>query len=248
MKLTNRRTYHSNTPFIDLLFNTLLGFFFLYVIAFLMINIQAKQADIKTKAEYIITVTWDDDSDDDIDTWLESPLGDKLFFRRKEIPMAHLDKDDRGFITDRVTLGDGSVISVTINQEITTIRGFIPGEWVLNIHMFRREGKELDTSPTNVQVRMEKLNPKVETVLYREYVMTEYWEEKTVARFIMTAGGDIIGWSELYKKVIKDNGQGGIATSPTDDDYNTTHSYDFDDEYEPTGNGNPAERHLYNMP
>ena len=232
MKPISPRLDNSGTPLNDLLFNALLGFFFLFAIAFLLINAQTKLADINTKAEYIITLTWDHDSDDDIDTWLEDPLGEKMFFRHKEIPMAHLDRDDRGRNTDTLTMGDGSTIEVKVNQEITTIRGFVPGEWTLNIHMFRREGGEGDTDPTNVQVKMEKLNPKVKTVMYKEFVMKNYWEEITVTRFTMTANGEILEWSDLYKKVIRDEGSvGTISRHHTDDDHGTTssHAYDFDD-------------------
>jgi hypothetical protein len=204
------RKYHSNLPFIDLLFNTLIGFFFLFVIAFLMVNIQTKKADIRTKAEYIITLTWETKTDEDVDMWLEDPLGNKMFFRNKEIPMAHLDRDDRGNATDEVTLGDGTKIVYPENQEIGTIRGFIPGEWVLNIHLFRRGSENKEPSdPFKVTIKMQKINPSVKLVLNKNYNLDTYWQEITVARFTMRADGEILEWSDLYKKVIVDGGTPG---------------------------------------
>ena len=194
-----RRIYYNNTSFLDLLFNTLVGFVFLFIIAFLLINPNINKADIKTKAEFVITVTWNDDSQDDVDTWLQDPAGNVLHFRQKDVGLAHLDRDDLGKINDTITLDDGRRIEYTHNQELTTIRGFVTGEWVLNVHMYNKR----DPNPTLVEVRIDKLNPKVETIFYKEIVMKSRWEEVTVARFVMTNQGDIISWDNLPKKLLK---------------------------------------------
>ena len=55
-------------PFTDLLFNALLGFTFLFLVAIMFMNPEAKTGIIDPKAEYIITVTWEDNNPDDIDT------------------------------------------------------------------------------------------------------------------------------------------------------------------------------------
>jgi len=194
-----RRIYYNNTSFLDLLFNTLVGFVFLFIIAFLLINPSIKKADIKTKAEFVITVTWNDDSQDDVDTWLQDPAGNVLHFRQKDVGLAHLDRDDLGKINDIITLDDGRRIEYTHNQELTTIRGFISGEWVLNVHMYNKR----DSNPTRVEVRIDKLNPKVQTLFYKKIVMKSIWEEVTVTRFVMTNQGDIISWDDLPKKLLK---------------------------------------------
>ena len=194
-----RRIYYNNTSFLDLLFNTLVGFVFLFIIAFMLINPTIKKADIKTKAEYVITVTWDDNSKDDVDTWLQDPAGNVLHFRQKDVGLAHLDRDDLGKINDTIKLPDGREVVYPHNQELTTIRGFLTGEWVLNVHMYNKR----DENPTLVEVRIDKLNPKVETVFYKEVVMKSRWEEITVARFVMTNQGDIISWDDLPKTLLK---------------------------------------------
>ena len=193
------RKYHSNTGFRDLLFNTLLVFVFLFVIAFLLIAPVKKEANITTKAEYIITLTWTEDSLDDIDTWLRDPLGNIIFFRSPSKGFMHLDKDDLGAFNDTIRMPDGTEVVLNINQEIVTIRGFIPGEWVLNIHMFRKRHDE----PSEVKVKVEKLNPLVTTVIYKEYSMDTKWEEITVARFTMTTAGEIIDMDDLPMSLIK---------------------------------------------
>ena len=194
-----RRIYYNNTSFLDLLFNTLVGFVFLFIISFLLINPSIKKADIETKAEFVITVTWDDNSRDDIDTWLQDPAGNVLHFRQKDVGLAHLDRDDLGKVNDVITLDDGRRVEYTHNQELTTIRGFLTGEWVLNVHMYSKR----DANPTLVEVRIDKLNPKVETIFYKKIVMKREWEEITVTRFVMTNEGDIISWDDLPKKLLE---------------------------------------------
>lgn len=194
-----RRIYYNNTSFLDLLFNTLVGFVLLFIIAFLMINPSIKKADIKTKAEFVISVTWSDNSQDDVDTWLQDPAGNVLHFRQKDVGLAHLDRDDLGQINDIITLDDGRRVEYTHNQELTTIRGFITGEWVLNVHMYNKR----DSNPTLVEVRIDKLNPRVQTLFYKKIVMENKWEEVTVTRFVMTSQGDIINWDDLPKKLLK---------------------------------------------
>jgi hypothetical protein len=184
---------------LDLLFNTLIGFVLLFIIAFLSINPKNKDADIKTKAEFVITVTWNVNSKDDVDTWLQDPAGNVLHFRQKDIGLAHLDRDDLGIINDSITLKDGRIIEYPHNQELTTIRGFVGGEWVLNVHMYNKR----DPDPTLVEIRMDKLNPRVETVFYKKVTMGQTWEEVTVTSFVMSDQGDIISWDDLPKKLIK---------------------------------------------
>jgi hypothetical protein len=194
-----RRIYYNNTSFLDLLFNTLVGFVFLFIISFLLINPSIKKADIKTKAEFVITVTWNDNSRDDVDTWLQDPVGNVLHFRQKDIGMAHLDRDDLGEVNDVITLDDGSRISYPHNQELTTIRGFLPGEWVLNVHMYSKR----ELNPALVEVRIDKLNPTVQTLFYKKVEMKHQWEEVTVTRFVMSNQGAIISWDELPKALVE---------------------------------------------
>ena len=70
--MSNR--YVSSTAFIDLLFNIVIGVAFLFILAFLLINPVAKKQDIESKADYLIILTWDVESQDDIDLWVRDPL------------------------------------------------------------------------------------------------------------------------------------------------------------------------------
>jgi len=188
-----------STAFLDLLFNLLLGFTFLFFMSFIMIKPQVKSADARNKAEYVISVTWPDNNRDDIDTWLEDPLGGIVWFKAKEKNFSHLDRDDLGMLHDVIVLADGSVIECPRNQELVTLRGFIPGEWVLNLHAYHRR----ENSPTHVRVSIDKVNPSFSTVFFKDVVMSEQWQETTVTRFNMTAQGAILGFDSTPKELVQ---------------------------------------------
>ena len=59
--------YHSNVSFLDLLFNLVVGFVMLFIIAFLLIRPIAENKQIEQKAEYIISVTWPNEFHDDVE-------------------------------------------------------------------------------------------------------------------------------------------------------------------------------------
>ena len=96
-------------PFTDLLFNALLGFTFLFLVAIMFMNPEAKTGIIDPKAEYILTITWEDNSPDDIDVWVEDPEGQLVYFRATEAGLLHLDRDDRGLINDTITISGEEV-------------------------------------------------------------------------------------------------------------------------------------------
>ena len=85
-----------STVFHDLLFNSLMVFVCLFVVVLISINIQKQDNNTETKAEFIITVEWPTESNDDVDSYLQDPLGNIVYFRRREDGLMHLDRDDLG--------------------------------------------------------------------------------------------------------------------------------------------------------
>ena len=67
------RKYSTNLGFVDLLFNLLVGFVSLLLIAFLLINPIADEGKIDPITEFIITTTWPDNSTIDVDLWVQGP-------------------------------------------------------------------------------------------------------------------------------------------------------------------------------
>ena len=180
------RERFKSDPFTDLLFNALLGFTFLFLVAIMFMNPEAKSGIIDPKAEYIITTTWEDHNPDDIDTWVEDPDGRIIWFRNKEAGLIHLDRDDRGKLNDTIII-NGEEVENPLNQEIVTIRGVVKGEYVVNLHYYASEtGK-----PVDVNVRLVKVNPSLEVVYYGIVKMGKAGEEMTAFRFSIGRDGKI---------------------------------------------------------
>ena len=173
-------------PFTDLLFNALVGFAFMFFIAFAMINPVADQGKIETDVEILISVTWPDGHEDDIDVYVEDPLGNLVWYHQREGGLMHLDRDDRGQFKD-VLLINGQEVANPLNQETVSIRGLMDGEYVVNVVHFIATS----TDPVPVSVKVEKMNPKVRVVFYGDVDLTGTGQERTVVRF--TLKGDEIG-------------------------------------------------------
>lgn len=166
--------YDSNLSFNDVLFNALLGFVVLFVLALLLINPITKKSDIPAKAEILIIVEWDNESPDDIDTWVQGPMmGAPISFQNKHSGSMHLDRDDLGRTSD-VMMIDGERIVIKINREVVTMRGIAKGDYYINIHVYNKPG---NSEPTKYTITLLDVNP------YREvYVMQGE----------VTARGDIV--------------------------------------------------------
>lgn len=188
-------------PFTDLLFNTLIGFLLLFFIAILFLNPEEKTADVELDAEYIVTVTWPDNSPDDIDTWIEDPQGNITWFRNRNQGLVHLDRDDRGMLNDTLTVA-GKVIENPLNQEVVALRGIIAGEYTVNVHYFESTTK----APVDVKVRVARVNPVYEIIYYGTVTLQERGEEKTAVRFTLTGGGGVLNVNTLQKELVSFQG------------------------------------------
>jgi len=195
--LPNRAYQNNNISFIDLIQNTLIGFIMLFIIAFMMIKPIDERPPMEKHAQFIITVTWDSKTNDDVDTWLQSPEGTIIYFKNQKTDVAHLDRDDIGIVRDTIEHSDGTKEIIYINQEILTIRGIIAGEWVLNVHMYSKR----DPGPANVVVTIDKITP-YRRVLRKQVKMKDRGDEITIARFTMDRKGNIFKIDDVYKSLV----------------------------------------------
>jgi hypothetical protein len=191
------RENESQDAFTDLLFNALLGFAFMFVAAFTMISDTNSSGKIDSKAEVLITVRWEDRHPDDVDTLVEGPQGNLVWYHNRDTGLMHLDRDDRGLFQDRVTL-DGVEVSNPINQETVTVRALKPGEYVVNLLHYQSNY----SVPLPVTVKIEKLNPSVTLIFYGTRELMGVGDEQTAVRFTIDANGDVVGTNELQKRLL----------------------------------------------
>ena len=190
----NRNTFD---PFTDLLFNALLGFTFLFLVAILFMNPVSKSGIVSPKAEYIVTVNWPDNNPDDIDIWVEDPVGNLIWFRNREAGLVHLDRDDRGVVNDQIEM-NGQTVETSLNQEVVTIRGRVTGEYVINLHYYESK----TNLPVKVSVEVAKINPAVEIIYYGETVLKEKGVEETAVRFSIADDGSVNNVNRNKKSII----------------------------------------------
>lgn len=185
-------------PFTDLLFNALLAFTFLFLVALMFLNPPAKTGIINPKADFLISVTWADNSPDDIDTWMEGPNGQLIWFKNPQANLMHLDRDDRGMTNDTLLI-NGQTIQNPLNQEIVTIRGRPPGEYVINVHYYN--SKTQNSVP--VTIYLAEVNPALKVLHYATLMLERVGEEKTAVRFTIGTNGQVSDINTLEKSIVQ---------------------------------------------
>lgn len=183
-----RRARDTETdPFYDMLFNMLIAFVICFVIAMLAFNpLTRKQGDIPAKAEYIVHVAWPDGNPNDIDTWVQDPLGNVLWFRQRDAGLMHLDRDDRGSENNRLLVNGREVVN-PIRQEIATLRGIVPGEYVVNAHYYESR----DQLPVDVEVTLIRVNPQADILFNGTARVGRKGDERTLLRFTLSELGAV---------------------------------------------------------
>jgi hypothetical protein len=173
-------------PFTDIVLNVLLGFTFLVLIILALVKPEAKAGNVDVKAEVLITVSWPDGAADDVDTYVKDPLGNIVWYFAKEKDLMSLDRDDRGNFHDTIVV-NGETIQNPLNQETVSIRGIIPGEYVVNVYDY----SSVTPGQLPVEVRVEKLNPTVSVIYYGVSELTHTGDEATAVRFTLDKDGNV---------------------------------------------------------
>ena len=188
--------YVSNVAFTDLLFNIVVGLAFLFLLAFILMNPIAKEKDIEEKSDFIIILTWDDESGDDIDLWVRDPLGHILSFRNRGVGMMHLDRDDLGLSNDKVKGPDGKIQYVYRNKEVVSLRGYHAGTYLVNVHVYNKKPwKDGKQHRSNIHVELIKLNPYQE-VAQAQFLAVGRGQEFTAFHFTLDIDGKVIEMSD----------------------------------------------------
>ena len=198
-------------PFYDMLFNMLIAFVFCFIVALLAMNPKSTKAgDIPAKAEFILTLSWPDNDPNDIDTWVRNPAGEVVWFRNREAGLMHLDRDDRGTSNDTIVVNGKRIVN-PLNQEVVTLRGIAPGEYVVNAHYY--ESKEDDSKgtqppdpksgqPVDVTLSVVKVNPRAEVVYYGQQRLDKRGDETTLVRFTVRSDGGVGSINTLPARLV----------------------------------------------
>jgi hypothetical protein len=169
----------------------------MFFISFALIQKPQDGGKIDSKAEFIISAEWEEYHPDDIDLIVEDPQGNIVYFQRQQAGLMHLDRDDRGTLADRIMI-DGVEVENPANQEVVTIRGYMEGEYVVNLLYY----KSNFIAPLKVKVKVEKINPRLEVVYFNDFFLKKIGDEITAVRFILDDKGNVLDLNQLQKPII----------------------------------------------
>jgi len=182
---------------IDVCLTLVVAFIVISMLSIMNASVQA-QKNIQSDGLYVILVEWPGTSTDDVDTYVQDPARHLVYFRRLQDGLMNLERDDTGANSNEITAPDGTKVRSAINQERVDIRGVLPGEYTVNLHLYRGAG-------TPVSVTLYKMSSITETIHKADLMLTEEGQEKTAFRFTLTKNGDVTDINTLQKSLTKLN-------------------------------------------
>lgn len=192
--MKDRSRYGSSIAFLDFLFNLVLTFVVITILLIVIMKKETAKPSVENKSEFVILVDWDDDTSDDIDTWMKDPSGRIIGFPVKEQPGAHLQRDDVGVVGEITQLPDGSPAAVNRNTETINITTWQPGTYTVNIHFYKPDFKpERLNGEVTVIVRVVKVNPfqELSPVVIKFNRASDVGMEVTALNFVVDDKGGI---------------------------------------------------------
>ena len=175
----------NGTVFRDVITLALCGF--VAVVILLLPHLNPKQEAQAATASTVpgnvmVEARWADELDTDIDLWVQAPGDVPVGYSNKSGVIFNLLRDDLGRNADPTQL----------NYEVSYSRGVPPGEYAVNLHMYRNKSK---VSPVKVTVVTSVKKPNAEgakQILTSSVDLMVENQETTVYRFKLTDAGELV--------------------------------------------------------
>jgi hypothetical protein len=185
----------SSTVFRDVIMLALVGFVALVII--MLPHIQPPGAkttsEITAPGNVIVEVRWPDEVDADVDLWVQAPGDLPVGYSNKGGAVFNLLRDDLGMRADVTGL----------NYETSYSRGIPPGEYTVNLHLYRNPSQLYPVQATVVTSVKRDTAERAEQLLASEVLLLSDGEETTVYRFRLTEAGALVAGSvhSLFKEL-----------------------------------------------
>ena len=178
----------NGTVFRDVITLALCGF--VAVVILLLPHLNPKQVAQAAVASTVpgnvmVEARWADELDTDVDLWVQAPGDVPVGYSNKSGVIFNLLRDDLGRNADPTQL----------NYEVSYSRGVPPGEYAVNLHMYRNKAK---VSPVKVTVVTSVKKPNSESakqILTSSVDLMVENQETTVYRFKLTEAGELVSSS-----------------------------------------------------
>ena len=191
------RKFFSFRPFIDVLFCCLL---MLVAILFLLKTEEQKTKSRPPNVIYEVVLTWDGESNDDLDLYVKAASGHIAWFNRREGgqgSLISLDHDALGKSRNNSLANGQEGTVVSYNEEVTSFRGVTAGENVVTVHVYSKR----DDEPIEATIKLITIKPYKEVII-KNKVFTTTGQELTAFRFTTDRNGNIMDVNELPANLV----------------------------------------------
>jgi hypothetical protein len=175
------------TVFRDVIMLALAGFVAMVILILPHLNPRGEDAQASTEppGNVIVEVRWPDQIDSDVDLWVEAPGDVPVGYSNKGGAIFNLLRDDLGRKADATEL----------NYEVTYSRGIPPGEYTINVHLYRNTGGVLPIPVTVVTSVKKSASERARQLLASKIELGREGQELTVYRFRLSESGDLVSGS-----------------------------------------------------
>ena len=135
-------------PFVDV-------FLLLLITVLALINPPQEDGKITPRSEAMLTMEWDDKQKSDIDVWVLTPDGNKVYFVQKDAGHTVLHRDDLGISNDKYINERGETVYIEQNIEVLDFVTLIDGEYLVSGHDYRHR----DNGEVEVEINLIVMDP-----------------------------------------------------------------------------------------
>ena len=172
----------TGTVFRDVITLALLGFVAMVILLLPHVHPEAKTSDsVNMPGNVMVEIRWPDELDADVDLWVQAPGDVPVGYSNKGGKIFNLLRDDLG------TKGDAT----GLNYEVSYSRGIVPGEYIVNVHLYRNNTQLTDIPVTTVVSVKAPHAHGAKQILTSQVKLSHLGQELTVFRFRLTENGDL---------------------------------------------------------
>jgi hypothetical protein len=175
----------SDIVFRDLILLMLTGFVTVAVLMLAHINPEAAAASAKDTAppgNVMVEANWPPTMDSDVDLWVQAPGDVPVGYSNKGGAVFNLLRDDLGHQLDLSGL----------NYESSYSRGVVPGEYTINLHLYRNRATNPAVPVTVIISSKPSSDQPAKQILISKVDLDREGQERTVFRFKLTETGTVV--------------------------------------------------------
>ena len=174
----------NGTVFRDVIMLALAGFVALVVLMLPHLNPPgAKQSDdSEPPGNVIVEIRWPDEIDADVDLWVQAPGDMPVGYSNKGGLIFNLLRDDLGKRAD----------ATGMNYEVSYSRGIPPGEYTVNVHLYRNIANVYPVPVTVVTSVKRMASESARQILASRVELKREGQELTVYRFELDERGRLV--------------------------------------------------------